>query len=37
MRDLVFRGRHRSIGDIMSREVKHASVDDDQEKIAQLF
>jgi magnesium transporter len=37
MRDLVFRGRQRTIGDIMSREVKHVAVDDDQEKIAQLF
>src|SRR5687768_9665588 len=37
MRDLVFRGRHRMIGDIMNREVKHVSVHDDQEKIAQLF
>jgi magnesium transporter len=37
MRDLVFRGRQRTIGDIMSREVKHVSVNDDQEKIAQLF
>lgn len=37
MRDLVFRGRQRSIGEIMSPEVKHVSVDDDQEKIAQLF
>ncbi len=37
MRDLVFRGRHRTIGQIMNREVKHLSVDDDQEKIAQLF
>ena len=37
MRDLVFRGRQRTIGDIMNREVKHLSVHDDQEKIAQLF
>jgi len=37
MRDLVFRGRQRTIGDIMNREVKQLSVDDDQEKIAQLF
>ena len=37
MRDLVFRARQRTIGDIMNREVKHLSVDDDQEKIAQLF
>ena len=37
MRDLVFRGRQRTIGQIMNREVKHLSVDDDQEKIAQLF
>src|SRR5688572_4554352 len=37
MRDLVFRGRQRTIGDIMNTEVKHVSVDDDQEKIAQLF
>jgi magnesium transporter len=37
MRDLVFRGRQRTIGDIMNREVKHVAVDDDQEKIAQLF
>jgi magnesium transporter len=37
MRDLVFRGRQRTIGDIMNCEVKHLSVDDDQEKIAQLF
>jgi magnesium transporter len=37
MRDLVFRGRRRSIGEIMNSEVKHVSVNDDQEKIAQLF
>ena len=37
MRDLVFRGRQRTIGQIMNREVKHLSTDDDQEKIAQLF
>jgi magnesium transporter len=37
MRDLVFRGRQRLIGEIMSPDVKHVSVDDDQEKIAQLF
>jgi magnesium transporter len=37
MRDLVFRGRQRSIGEIMNRDVKHVSVNDDQEKIAQLF
>jgi magnesium transporter len=37
MRDLVFRGRQRTIGQIMTRDVKHVSVDDDQEKIAQLF
>ena len=37
MRDLVFRGRQRTIGEVMSRDVKHVSVDDDQEKIAQLF
>lgn len=37
MRDLVFRGRQRTISEVMSPEVKHVSVDDDQEKIAQLF
>jgi magnesium transporter len=37
MRDLVFRGRQRLIGEIMSTDVKHVSVADDQEKIAQLF
>ena len=37
MRDLVFRGRQRTIRSIMNTEVKHVSVDDDQEKIAQLF
>ena len=37
MRDLVFRGRQRTMGDIMSRDVKHVWVDDDQEKIARLF
>jgi magnesium transporter len=37
MRDLVFRGRRRTIGAIMNTEVKHVSVNDDQEKIAQLF
>ena len=37
MRDLVFRARQRLIADIMNRDVKHVSVDDDQEKIAQLF
>jgi magnesium transporter len=37
MRDLVFRGRQRTIGEVMNPEVKHVSVEDDQEKIAQLF
>jgi magnesium transporter len=37
MRDLVFRGRQRLIGEVMSKDVKHVSVDDDQEKIAQWF
>jgi magnesium transporter len=37
LRDLVFRRPERKIGDIMSREVAHVRVDDDQEKIAQLF
>lgn len=37
MRDLVFRGRHRTIGEIMTPNVQHVWVDDDQEKIAQLF
>jgi magnesium transporter len=37
MRDLVFRGRQRLLGEIMSPDVKHVSVADDQEKIAQLF
>jgi magnesium transporter len=37
MRDLVFRGRQRLISDIMGHDVKHVSVADDQEKIAQLF
>lgn len=35
--DLVFRQPYRRISDIMKGEVKHVSVDDDQEKIAQLF
>jgi len=37
LRDLVFRKPDRRIGEIMSREVAHVQVDDDQEKIAQLF
>jgi magnesium transporter len=35
--DLVFRQPHRRISDIMKPDVKHVWVDDDQEKIAQLF
>lgn len=35
--DLVFRQPHRRISEIMKPEVKHVWVDDDQEKIAQLF
>ncbi len=35
--DLVFRQPHRRIHDIMKPDVKHVWVDDDQEKIAQLF
>ncbi|HEX7859444.1 MAG TPA: magnesium transporter [Verrucomicrobiae bacterium] len=35
--DLVFRQPHRRISEIMKGDVKHVSVDDDQEKIAQLF
>lgn len=35
--DLVFRQPHRRISEIMKSEVKHVWVDDDQEKIAQLF
>lgn len=37
LRDLVFRRPERKIGDIMSRDVAHVRVDDDQEKIAHLF
>jgi magnesium transporter len=37
MRDLVFRRPERRIGEIMNRDVKHFWVDDDQEKIAQVF
>lgn len=35
--DLVFRQSHRRIAEIMNPDVKHVWVDDDQEKIAQLF
>lgn len=35
--DLVFSQPHRRIDEIMKREVKHLWVDDDQEKIANLF
>jgi magnesium transporter len=35
--DLVFRQPHRRIAEIMNPDVKHVWVDDDQEKIAQLF
>jgi magnesium transporter len=35
--DLVFRQPHRRISEIMKPDVKHVWVDDDQEKIAQLF
>jgi magnesium transporter len=35
--DLVFRQPNRRIAEIMKPEVKHVWVDDDQEKIAQLF
>lgn len=37
LRDLVFRRAERKIEEIMSRQVAHVYVDDDQEKIAQLF
>jgi len=37
LRDLVFRRPERRIEQIMSRDVAHLQVDDDQEKIAQLF
>ena len=37
LRDLVFRKPERRIGEIMSREVAHLKIDDDQEKIARLF
>ena len=35
--DLVFRQPHRRIREVMKPDVKHVWVDDDQEKIAQLF
>ena len=35
--DLVFRQPHRRISEIMNPDVKHVWVDDDQEKIANLF
>jgi magnesium transporter len=35
--DLVFRQPHRRISEVMKGDVKCVSVDDDQEKIAQLF
>ncbi|MGZ8898758.1 MAG: magnesium transporter [Limisphaerales bacterium] len=35
--DLVFRQPHRRISEIMKPDVKHVWVDDDQEKIAQIF
>jgi magnesium transporter len=35
--DLVFKHPQRRIGEVMKREVKHVYVDDDQEKIAQIF
>ncbi|MCI0745396.1 MAG: magnesium transporter [Verrucomicrobia subdivision 3 bacterium] len=37
MRDLIFRGPQRTIGELMNRDVKHVFVDDDQETIARLF
>jgi magnesium transporter len=37
LRDLVFRNQERRLSDLMNRDVKTVSVDDDQEKIAQLF
>jgi magnesium transporter len=37
LRDLVFRHPGRHIEEIMNRDVKHVWVDDDREKIAQLF
>ncbi|MBM3834418.1 MAG: magnesium transporter [Verrucomicrobia bacterium] len=37
MRDLVFQRPDRDIAEIMNRDVKHVSVEDDQERIAQLF
>lgn len=37
MRDLVFGKPNRRIEEVMNRDVKHAWVDDDQEKTAQLF
>jgi magnesium transporter len=35
--DLLFSPLHRKIGDVMKPDVKHVWVDDDQEKIGQLF
>lgn len=35
--DLVFRQPHRRIWEVMKTDVKHVSVDDDQEQVAQLF
>src|SRR3954471_8838911 len=37
LRDLVFRRPERKIGELMNRDVKCVSVNDDQEKIARLF
>lgn len=37
LRELVFRRPERRIREVMKTEVKHVWVDDDQEKIAQLF
>ena len=37
IRDLVFRNPDRKIMEIMNKDVKYVYVDDDQEKVAQLF
>lgn len=37
IRDLVFRSPDRKITEIMNKDVKYVHVDDDQEKVAQLF
>lgn len=37
LRDLILAPPHRKVGEVMQREVVHASADDDQEKVAQLI